>query len=390
MFELEKSSLFFEDMASEHPTVVQNIEIVHENKSLLDIYYHNPKRFILHLNNLLRALIFFIERSIKNSPDWLNLCVKNYRENNRQEYEILKRLRNMSAHQALIFPKESIVTGLYRIRSSYEYILKIGMGDFAKPGEYSWDLAMKNTDEIFHDLLVLHSMVFMDLEHSALNECLGLTRKWFFNVKFKNKTTEFNETVDVYSLLCGFSSKLLDVVCQSYAEYKGLKFDSPFHYEMKDFNCVNTLLELDLYPSLFSEWWESEIEPLNYGIRVHKNRGDSVKNYDQLHHHFYQNLCNTPESYKELLIKYSDMPEGEALNEKNANEFFSFVYLNHWHFKNSFKTSLLDSPIQPNEIMQLQRLGKIYIEECRKKKLCTMDSTCKNFKEHLDILSSKI
>jgi hypothetical protein len=55
-------------MASESPITVQNIEIVHENNKFLDISYHNPKLFILNLNNLLRALLFFIEGSIKNTP----------------------------------------------------------------------------------------------------------------------------------------------------------------------------------------------------------------------------------------------------------------------------------------------------------------------------------
>lgn len=43
MFQLEKSSLFFEGMAKEYPELVQNIEIVHENKMALDESYHTPK-----------------------------------------------------------------------------------------------------------------------------------------------------------------------------------------------------------------------------------------------------------------------------------------------------------------------------------------------------------
>lgn len=124
----------------------------------------------MNLNNSLRSLLFFIESSIKNSPYWLRETVKSFREQNQKEYEILKKLRDMSAHQALVFPAESIITGLYRIRSSQEYVAKIGMGDLQGPGNYSWDLAMKDTDEVFHDLLVFHSMAFMDLEHCVLNE----------------------------------------------------------------------------------------------------------------------------------------------------------------------------------------------------------------------------
>jgi hypothetical protein len=46
MFDLARSSLFFERMDAEHPTVVQNIDIVNENKRLMDTTYHQPKHFI--------------------------------------------------------------------------------------------------------------------------------------------------------------------------------------------------------------------------------------------------------------------------------------------------------------------------------------------------------
>jgi len=390
VFELEKSSLFFESMGKEHPGIVQNIEITHENKMALDESFHTPKHFILNLNNALRSLLFFIEKSVKNSPSWLHSCVKSYKEEHRKEYEILKKLRDVSAHQALIFPNESIITGLYRIRSSKEYVAKIGMGDLQGPGSYSWDLAMKNTDEIFHDLLVFHSMAFMDLEHSALNECLGITRKWFFHIKFSNKTDSFDEVIDVYKLFCEFSAKLLDAVCIAYATEKEIKFDMSFQNHMKEFNCINTLLEIDLYPSLFSEWWEDEMSPLNYGIRSKKYMGDFISAYDEMHNECYKNLCNSPESYKKILQKYHDIPIDEFLSDNNLNEFYSFIYFNHWHFKNSFKGGLMEYPLNPSDIIKLQRLGKVFMGESRKEKLCTIESTGNNLKEHLGELANKI
>lgn len=390
MFQLEKSSLFFEEMAKGHPALVQNIEIVHENKMALDESYHTPKHFILNLNNSLRSLIFFVENSIKNSPDWLRLSVKTFREKNQREYDILKKLRDVSAHQALIFPAESIITGLYRIRSSQEYVAKIGMGDLKGPGDYSWDLAMKDTDEVFHDLLVFQSMAFMDLEHAALGECLGITRKWFFHVKFATKTNSYDEVVDVYEMLCDFSMQILDFVCLAYAEKMGIQFDMTFQNPMKEFNCVNTLLEVDLYPSLFSEWWEDEMSPLNFGIRLKRYAGDSIKAYDEIHYDCYQNLCDGKDSYKSLLIKYRDLPVEDWLNEENLNEFHSFIYLNHWHFKNSFEGGLMEYPIQPNEIMRLQRLGKIFMAEHRKEKLCTIASTGGDLKKQLGAMCEKI
>lgn len=390
MFQLEKSSLFFEGMAKDNPDVVQNIEIVHENKMALDESYHAPKHFILTLNNSLRSLLFFIENSIKNSPSWLHLSVKAFREQHRREYDILKRLRDVSAHQALIFPAESILTGLYRVISGKEYVAKIGMGDLKGPGSYSWDLAMKDTDEVFHDLLVFHSMAFMDLEHCAFKECLGITRKWFFHVKFSSRSTSYDEIVDVYEILCEFSTRLLDSVCLAYAEEKGIQFNMTFHSPMKEFNCVNTLLEIDLYPSLFSEWWKSEISPLNYGVRVKKYAGDSIKAYDEIHYDCYKSLCDSWKSYKNLLMKYRDLPVEEYLSEENLDEFHSFIYFNHWHFKNSFKGGLMEYPIEPSEIMHLQRLGKIFLGEHKKEKLCTIASTGDDLKKQFGVLCQKI
>ncbi|MEP1384229.1 MAG: hypothetical protein ABJK64_10610 [Paraglaciecola sp.] len=390
MFELEKSSLFFEGMAKSLPELVQNIEIVHENKILLDISYHNPKKFILNLNNSLRSLFFFIEKAIKNSPPWLSSCVNLYRQENQKEYEILKKLRDVSAHQALVFPKESIITGLYRIKSSEDYLPKIGMGDLNSPGKYSWDLAMKNTDEIFYELLVFHSLVFMDLEHGEPGECLGITRKWFFHVKFKNKTTSYDETVDIYDLICKFSASLLDAVCSSYAKGVGIQFTTPFHYQMKEFNCINTLLEIDLYPSLFTKWWGGEVKAMNFGVRMNRYQGDAIAAYDDIHNESYSKLCDSPEAYKKLLIKYRDMDPNDYFKESNIDEFYSFIYLNHWHYKNSIKFDLMNSSIQPSEIMHLQRLGKVFLAEHQKEKLCTIMSTSKDLREHLDVLSIKI
>ncbi|MBI9112900.1 hypothetical protein [Maridesulfovibrio ferrireducens] len=390
MFELEKASLFFETMASKNPTLVQNIEIVHENKTLLGSSYHSPKNFILNLNNLLRSLLFFVETSLQNTPKWLHDCIRSFQQDNHQDFEKLKKLRNVSAHQALIFPKESIVTGLFRIRSERDYTPKIGLGDLNKPMDYSWDLAMKNTDEIFHDLLVFHSMVFMDLEHSALWECLGVTRRWLYDLKYKYENNIFRETIDVYELTSNFSSSLLDAVCHSYAEYKKIKFESSFHYPVKEYNHVNTLLELDIYPSLFCEWWDQKIEPLNFGVRSNSLFGNSIKHFDQVHAHCYDNLSSSEEKYLSLLEKYKDTPTDEWLDENNINEFYSFIYFNHWHVKNSFKGNLLTTPVEPHEIAHLQRLGKIFLAENQKDKLCTIKATAINFKEYCGELIKKI
>lgn len=93
MFELQRSSLFFEQLASAHPTIIQNIEIVHENKIALDVSYHQPKHFILGLNNLLRSLLFFVELSNKNSPDWLKQAVTSFLKERPDDYQKLRYLK---------------------------------------------------------------------------------------------------------------------------------------------------------------------------------------------------------------------------------------------------------------------------------------------------------
>ncbi len=390
MFELESTSPFFEQLAQEEPLLVQNIELVHENKMQLDISYHNPKRFILNLNNLLRSTLFFVETSIKNTPHWLKNEVDIYRNKNVKEYEILKYLRNISAHQALIFPEESLISGLYRIRSEIDYKLKLGLGDHDKPQEYSRDLALKNTQDIFHDILVFQNLAFMDLEHSSLGECLGITRKWFFDVKIKKKSFSFSGVIDVYHIVCTFATQLLDRVCEAYAGKNDIKFSTKFSHEFSEYNFINTILEIDLYPSLFSEWWEGNIEPLNFGTLAERNEGDKHWLQDQWHKYSYSNLCDNAESYKTLLIKYSNLSHNEYFEEKNLSEFTSFVNLNHWHLKKAFNAHLTNTPFNPSEIMKLQRLGKIFISEYKKQKLCSIQLTCESFKEHLSSLVKKL
>lgn len=375
MFDLQKSSLFFEQMGAAHPTLVQNIEIVHENKLLLDAAYHVPKRFILHLNNLLRSLLFFIENSIKNSPVWLHDAVTSFKNAHEDQFEKLRYLRNVSAHQKLVFPDESIVVGLFRLRSSGSYVLKLGFGDHNKPGKYAWDLALKNTDEIFHDMLAFSSITFMDLEHSSLGECLGITRRWYFKVKFKSNSRSYNEVLDVYDLCSTFSAALLDHVCNAYAAHKSIKFDGTFSVGLAEHNHINTLLELDLYPTLFSEWWEDKCNAMNFGVRSALHDGAIAQSSDEFHTWVFANLSPDIATYKKSLERFATLEPKDIFEKDTFGEFLSFITVNHWHFKRAFNVSIMNSPISPSDIMMLQRYGGVFIDEYRKEKLCTIQSS---------------
>lgn len=393
MFEFETKSLFFEGFSRKHPSIVRNIEIVSENIKLIDASYHNPKLFMLNLNNLLRSILFFIENSLKNSPEWLKNSISNYRESNFREYEILKRLRDVSIHQDLILPDESIVTGLYRIYSQDKYRLKLGMGDHNSPRKYSFDLTLKNTDEIFHDMLVFENFAYMDLEHSSIGECLGITRKWFLKINFKNKHTgnKYNEVIDIYNLIYGFSTNMLDLVVKSYADDVGIEADVKFNKELAEHNYINTLLEIDIYPSLFSEWWEEpNIEPLSFGVNYNRRYGDQHMIRDYAHMESYKNLCTTPEQYKSLLLKYNNMPLEDIVSKDNYKSFVSFIYINHWHCKKALNCDGITSEIGAEDIMMLKRYGKIFLQENDKKKLCTILSSGEQLKAQLKLIADKI
>lgn len=390
MFELQRSSLFFEQMASAHPTVVQNVEIVYENKTALDASYHQPKHFILGLNNLLRSLLFFIEFSNQNSPDWLKEAVGAFIASNQNDYQKLRYLRNVSAHQKLVFPEESLVSGLYRIRSPRNYTLKFGFGDHNKPGQYAWDLALKDTADIFHDMLAFASITFMDLEHASIGECLGITRRWFFKLNFKTDSKRYNEVVDVYQLASSFSASLLDDVCKAYAAHLGVQFDHSFAMKLEDHNFINTLLEIDLFPGLFSEWWEDEFEPLNFGVRYNMREWRRHDSNDRFHRWAYENLTSDVSTYRATLERFAALGPKEVLEKENLGDFLSFICTNHWHYKRVFKGGLGKSTITPSDVMLLQRAGNVFLEECHKKKFCTIASSKDRLSHHIKQMIAKL
>ncbi|MFC3460561.1 hypothetical protein [Massilia haematophila] len=383
MFDLATSSFFFERMNEQHSTIVQNIDIVNENITTLNTTYHRPKQFILSLNNTLRSLLFFIEYSKKNSPPWLKSAVVDFVERNKKNYETFKHLRNVSAHQKLIFPAESLVGGLFRIRSQTHYLLKLGLGDHNGPRAYAPDMALKNTEDIFSDLLTFSSVVFMDLEHSSFGECLGVTRKWFYKVNLKYDNEKINEIVDAYDLATTFSSLLLDELCYSYGTQKGLRYDTPFSRKLAEHNNINTLLELDLYPSLFKIWWEEDITPLNYGIQADLLNGRQHNASDEYYSWIFKNLTTNSDEYRTKLPKFAKLDPDLIFSDEHIMDFLSFIINNHWHFKRAYLVDFTKSPVSPAEIMKPQRIGKILIAEYQTKKACTISSAKTQLNDHI-------
>jgi hypothetical protein len=259
-----------------------------------------------------------------------------------------------------------------------------------KPGKYAWDLTLKNTNEIFHDMLAFASITFMDLEHSAIGECLGITRRWYFKIKFKTDSKRYNEVVDVYELASSFSASLLDHVCNAYAAELGVTFDHTFALKLEEHNFINTLLEIDLFPGLFSEWWEEECQPLNFGVQMVRAEGRQHDASDQFHRWVFENLAPDVATYRSSMERLAAMEPKDIFEGDNFGDFLSFVLTNHWHYKNVFGGGLNKSPVTPFDVMQLQRAGSIFVEEYRKEKLCTISSTKKGLNDHIRRMLSKI
>ncbi len=379
MFVLEKLSPYFDRFSSEHSEIVNNIEILFENKLQLDLNYHYPKQFILSLNNVLRSLVYFVEKASKNTSKWEKDSVYSYVNSHLDEYEIVKYLRNRSAHQRLVIPAESLIAGLFRIKSDTVYILKIGVGEKVKPTAYSPEFTLKNTEDVFDDLLVFHSLAFMDLNHSSIGECLGITRRWLYEVKFKNKTKEFDRIIDVYWLVTTFISGLIDSVCLAYAEKSKIDYvNTIFDSKLSEYNFVNTILEIDLYPAMFDEWWGGKNEPLNYGVLVRKQDGERIVSIDGWYKKVYGMLCNANE-YLMTLRLFSGYSLNDYNDKLNIEKFCSFIYHNHLHYKKAYSGNFISSPLNPADIYLLQKSGKRLIEELQKGKNCKITNAYEIF-----------
>jgi len=52
--------------------------------------------------------------------------------------------------------------------------------------------------------------------------------------------------------------------------------------------------------------------------------------------------------------------------------------------------SFMDSPVDPSDIMMLQRFGNVFMDEYRKEKLCTISSTKEQLNAHISKLVAAI
>jgi hypothetical protein len=268
IIDLLKVNPIYKKMSTASPQVLINMEILIENYFDLALNYHNPKRFILTYNNIIRNIFYFIDVSKKyplSKNIWLKDAMSNILDKNQENIIMHKKIRNMATHEKLIVPDDSSIEfGLYRIKSSSECILKIGMGNNDNRKVLNNYLYMP-TEIIFHKILFLHDVLFMDNEHTSISECLGVTRNWFADITYQyngeNKKRHINLFIEI--------SKLIDILTNTIGEYYANMLSEKYKpfllYEHRGYNFINTVLEIDMYPELFKKWWGStNIKPFNY------------------------------------------------------------------------------------------------------------------------------
>jgi hypothetical protein len=331
MLEFVSWSPFFRHLAKEFPQVALNIEMLFENKLAVDSHYHEPKQFVLAYNNLLGSLSLFVNTMTTLNCKPLKSATDGFVSALAEEYTILRRLRDLSAHQKLVVPQEAFAVGLYRIQSGTEYILKIGLGQLDRPIAVREAFFMKNTRDVFHQLLLLHFLTFIDLEHAVLGECLGITRKWYYKVDYKWNGRTVKRVVDIYDMATSFTTKLMDCACAAYAEYRSLRTPKPFFCRLPPYNFVNTLLEIDLYPNLFSQWWGDNVEPSGFGSLIDYEIRRRIENQLGTYQDEYARLSTDLDAYRKNIDRFSNLDHTVLERPAEFDQFLGFIHLHHWH-----------------------------------------------------------
>jgi hypothetical protein len=355
-----------EKMSEDAFDILFNLEILFDNKIDVDVNFHDPKKFIICINNFIRNIVFFVEKAskLKTKYLWLYDCLKEYREKNEVSFSLLVKLRNDSVHQELIVPQGALSFGLYRIKSSDEYIYKLGLGNITDIENLSPKYIFTPTNDIFHELLILHYLLFIDLEHSALNECLGISRSWKTKIKIKNSDREKSEqkVVDLYKLAVDFFYEMFNSVIEAYAVNRGEVIKTFNFKKESEYNCINTLLEIDLYPDLFSKLWESEIYPINIKERFEYFASLTCINRNKYIIKIFDKIPKRKVQLEESIKKFMNFSLVNCEKQEDYDDFLGFIMLPHWYIKCIGIDEIMNS-IGISKITELFRLSKAYISK---------------------------
>lgn len=354
-----KSDELFREMATDSIDVLMNIELIFKNKLNLDKSFHEPAEFILESNNIVRNLAFLTEKATKSKSKylWLYDAITPFLKTHEKEFSILKSLRDKSMHQELIVSEGAFHFGLYKILSQTEYRLKIGLGDINQNKNVPLHYVYRNTESIFQELLLMHYLTYIDINHNDLGECLGVTRRWYIQAQYNDKEKKSHtETIDIYELISKYSHDLINAVIKAYSEHKKLKpYDFKIHVS-GECNFINTVLEIDLYPNLFNDFWEGDFAPLNwkYFLEYH-----SVKNTLKRQEYIkklYDEIPETVNEYLKLLDRYKNIKIEDFRDQESYNAYIRFITFPHWYI-NSYKSITLEV----EKIYELYKVAKEYV-----------------------------
>lgn len=351
-------------MAIDDAEVEFYLEVLFHNKLELARYYHNPNMFFMMCNNSISVIETFINRGQKQKGknDWYYEGVNSFIRDNNKYYQILRDLRNKTMHFEMIIPENAISFGLYRIKSDSSYIQKIGMGNDKRSNELPPFRLAQKSEVLFHDLLQMHYLFFIDIEHSALGECLGLTRRWFVNATYTEDKQKHKEKIDLYDFLSICYQYVFNSVCLAFSQKTGIEYTKMKLHESSEYNFVNTFLEIDLYPSLFKKWWATSGEPLNWGSILDYRNAMEVNERIQVSEKVFSLLPKTIDDYFNMLDKFKKIQIEDFKSQDDYNLFIYFVSVQHWFIKPLNILQLIDK-FNIDLLYKLHFLAVKYIQE---------------------------
>lgn len=362
-------------MAKDNAEVEYYLEILFANKLELDEFYHDPNLFLIKCNNTICSIEAFLERGRKQKGknDWYHNGVNEYCKSYNEEYQIIKALRNRTLHFKMIIPDCAISFGLYRISNRCDYIQKIGMGNDKKITPLPQSLLSKETGTIFHHLLQMHYIVFIDIEHSAKYECLGITRRWFYEVEYKKDGIQKKIIVDIYKFICTSMERIYNAVCSEYGKICGKQYSQlPFYYP-SEYNYINTLLEIDLYPNMMKKWWNLPDEPLNWKYLLEYRKAQSINDRISGIEKVFSKMPHSKKEYMDLIDRYITVKFEDFTDQDDYNSFMYFICFQHWYIKVFSTMKLLSTKI--DFIYKLHSLAENYLEniDCRVESLTNIE-----------------
>lgn len=371
--ELVQNNPLFKKMGEVAPELLINLELTNDSFFELNLNYHFPKKFVLSFNNLERNLISLIETS-KKSPlsehKWLNLAIKSIEEEHGDDLSIHREIRRISTHYKFIVPDDSsIIFGLYRIISDSHLKLKLGMGDFDKSKKTDLEQYLYlDTESIFHKVLFFDELTLIDNNHISINECLGVTRNWYSDISYKHNEKKIKKRINLHKEISKIYEIIFNKIIKSFAQYFNIQHtELPFD-NLYEYNFINTLLEVDIYPEMFKKWWSDEkLQPWNYKYLYDYIIKEKIDYRNNLYSHVYSSLINTKEQYLLTLKEYSEISLKSFTGQKNYNQFLNFIYFNHLHFKNCFKNNQIVTEYNIfKNLLQLRKISESYVENIDK------------------------